>query len=181
MITCEKSSDTGLLLDLRSLIKAEFSPQSENLLPETSYLWRKDGAPVGFIQIFPIAFDLVYETSDPLEIPKLSRDGFRVVEKSIYHHISAVAFKRPTNFAIALRKFYSVYPYFSEFPLMLTVRPATLDSIVFDERLGFIPSLYPFIWYQTIKSRDDLPLMRRRPLQPRPLLSTPLPYDCSDE
>ena len=178
MITCEKSSDTDLLLDLRSLIKAEFTQQSQDTLSKTSYLWRKDGEPIGFIQIFPVAFDLVYETSDPYEIPKLNRESLRIVDKSIYHHISAVAFKRPTNFAIALRKFYPVYPYFVEFPLMLTVQPATLDGITFDERLGFIPSLYPFIWYKTVKSRDDLPLMQRQRLQPRPLLSTPPLCDC---
>ena len=148
-------SDIGTLNDLHSLIGLRRS-LSDDLFIKWSWLFERRGRVIGFITMFPYRF--VPPSVGYCEMPPdLADDCFTIDETGTYAHSSALVITERLSVPFCLLSFYDHYPF--RFPFLLTVQPATQAGLSLDTSIGFKPSLYKSIWYQTIPTRDHLPFM----------------------
>jgi len=151
--------DANRLYKMRSNIDCAFEVNSSRHLVRQSWIFEYEGGE-GFIQMFPYQIDIPPFRDSYGTIPDLT-DHFRIIEApAVYHHAAAFYLSKSVYVAALLRSFYALYPYF-KFPMIMTVQPATLKGLSFDDRLGFLPSSYDSIGYKQIPDPTHLPLARR--------------------
>lgn len=157
--------DRERLFHMRANIDAEFASESTANLVRQSWIFEYEKGE-GFIQIFPFVLEKPPMRGNDGDIEHI-KQSLRVIESpSVYNHVAAFYLSRPAYVAGILRAFYEIYPYF-RFPLILTIQPATVQGLLFDDRLGFYPSSYEGIGWMQCPDAIHLPLARRHHLAHR--------------